>query len=200
MSNKELSQHTLILLELLTDKLKRDKGRQCFQKGKKEIKAIAKALTAPNPVITTSCLNEEITCAFNKIQKKRKDQCENEEIDFSDHFSLESVKERLDFYDMSNTSDMQALADVFRSLERDEEQVKLLLIWIQDAISSGQLRDLEVRGVKWFNIFLKKDKFLSETGKLLLSSYSHKLGAVFAVILNNAKNLSEAITFVNQAL
>ncbi|PKK56541.1 hypothetical protein RhiirC2_721800, partial [Rhizophagus irregularis] len=32
MSNEELSQHALALLELLTDKLKRDKGRQHFQK------------------------------------------------------------------------------------------------------------------------------------------------------------------------
>ena len=33
MSNEELSQHASELLELLTDKLKRDKGRQRFQKG-----------------------------------------------------------------------------------------------------------------------------------------------------------------------
>ncbi|RIA93589.1 hypothetical protein C1645_819221 [Glomus cerebriforme] len=33
MSNEELSQHALALLELLTDKLKRDKGHQRFQKG-----------------------------------------------------------------------------------------------------------------------------------------------------------------------
>ena len=33
MSNEELSQYAPALLELLTDKLKRDKGRQRFQKG-----------------------------------------------------------------------------------------------------------------------------------------------------------------------
>ena len=33
MSNEELSQHALVLLELLTDKLKRDKGRRRFQEG-----------------------------------------------------------------------------------------------------------------------------------------------------------------------
>jgi hypothetical protein len=32
-SNEELSQYTLALLELLTNKLKRNKGRQRFQKG-----------------------------------------------------------------------------------------------------------------------------------------------------------------------
>ena len=143
-------------------------------------------------------------------------QRENEGIDFPDHFSLESVKKRLNLYDVSNTPDVQILADVmimfcirpaeikdlrisngsvtgysknreqqdnpriFRSLERDEERAKLLLTWIQDAISSGQLRDPGVPGVKWFNTFLKKDRFLPETGKPLLPSYLRKLGVVFA--------------------
>ena len=42
-------------------------------------------------------------------------------------------------------------------LERDEERAKLLFTWIQDAISSGQLRDPEVRGVKWFNIEVRSE-------------------------------------------
>ena len=67
-------------------------------------------------------------------------------------------------------------------------------------ISSGQLRDPGVRGVKWFNTFLKKDRFLPETGKPLLPSYLRKLGAVFAVVSNGAKNLSEAMTIAGQAL
>ena len=33
MGDEELNQHAPALLELLTDKLKRDKGQQCFQKG-----------------------------------------------------------------------------------------------------------------------------------------------------------------------
>ncbi|RIA90412.1 hypothetical protein C1645_823408 [Glomus cerebriforme] len=197
MSNEEFSQYAPELLELLTDKLKRDKGRQRFQKGynfsreqafvlvpnqricrsrsrvppkergdeagevnicqisniipdretiesiaqrivrdnlsKKEVKAIAKALTitSPNPMTTTSrltrlrrelrklnapekiifaTLDDKTTCASNKIQKERRVQCENEGIDFPDHFSLESVKEKLDLYDVSKTPDVQALA------------------------------------------------------------------------------------------
>ena len=57
-----------------------------------------------------------------------------------------------------------------------------------------------MRGVKWFNTFLKKDRFLPKTGKPLLSSYLHKLGAVFAVISNGVQNLSEAMTITSQAL
>ncbi|PKC54724.1 hypothetical protein RhiirA1_476788 [Rhizophagus irregularis] len=196
MSNEKLSQHAPALLELLMDKLKRDKGHQRFQKGynfskeqafvlipdqricrsrsrvipkeggeeagevnicqvsnlilgetvemvaqrimrdslgEKEVKAIAKALTSPNPVIATSRLSrlrrelqklnapekiisatydEKTTCASNKIQKERRVQRENKGIDFPDHFSLESVKERLDLYDVSKTPTVQALADV----------------------------------------------------------------------------------------
>ena len=62
------------------------------------------------------------------------------------------------------------------------------------------MRDPGVRGVKWFNTFLKKDRFLPKTGKPLLPSYLRKLGAVFAVISNGAKNLSHAMTIAGQAL
>ena len=96
--------------------------------------------------------------------------------------------------------DQQDNPRIFRSLERDEERAKLLLTWIQDAISSGQLRDPGVPGVKWFNTFLKKDRFLPETGKPLLPSYLRKLGAVYAVVSNGAKNLSDAMTIASQAL
>ncbi len=215
MSNEELSQHAPELLELLTDKLKRDKGRQRFQKGynfsreqafvlvpdqricrsrsqvppkeegdeagkvniyqvsdiipdgetiesiaqrivlakltEKEVKAIAKALpvTSPNPVTTTShlsrlrrelrefnapekiistTLDDKTTCSSNKIQKERRVQCENEGINFPDHFSLESVKERLDGYDVSNAPNLQALADVMIMLCIRPAEIKDLRI------------------------------------------------------------------------
>ncbi|CAG8829967.1 41852_t:CDS:1, partial [Gigaspora margarita] len=162
----------------------------------RDIKAISRALVeiAPDPVVALSrfsrlqrelrtlnvqetiisaTLNPEITRSSNKIQKEHSEKCKNEGIDFLDHFSLESVKERLDLYDVSNTLDKQALADVmimlcirpaeiknlritnggvtgyaknwgqqdisyvFRSLEKNEEQAKKLLTWIQEAIVSG---------------------------------------------------------------
>ncbi|PKK55751.1 hypothetical protein RhiirC2_801600, partial [Rhizophagus irregularis] len=69
-----------------------------------------------------------------------------------------------------------------------------------EAISSRQLRDPGVPGVKWFNTFLKNNRFLSETGKPLLPRYLHKLEAVFAVVAHGAKNLSEAMTIASEAL
>ncbi|PKK57400.1 hypothetical protein RhiirC2_798100, partial [Rhizophagus irregularis] len=191
MSDEELSQHAPALLELLTDKLKRDKEGETLKRiaqritqdnlSEKDVESIVKALTesASNDSaekIISATLILEITRSANKIQKERSEQRENEGIDFSDHFSLESVKERLDSYDIFNTLNIQALAN------------------IQKAISSGQLRDPGVPGVKWFNTFLKKDRFLPETGKPLLPRYLRKLGAVFAVVSHGAKNLSEAMT------
>jgi len=63
---------------------------------------------------------------------------------------------------------------VFRSLEKDEERAKQLLTWIQDAISSGQLKDPGKPGALWFNIFLKKmNSFLK-----LVNHYSLVLYAI----------------------
>ncbi|GES94252.1 hypothetical protein GLOIN_2v1765707 [Rhizophagus clarus] len=196
-----------------------------------EVKAIAKALAgmAPNDSANT-------TRSANIIQKGNRLLRENEGIDYPDHFSLESVKERLNSYDVSNKPDKQALADVmimlcirpaeikdlrifngnvtgygknwgqqdiprvFRSLEKNEERAKQLLIWIQEAISSRQLKDPGKPGILWFNTFLKKDEFLPKVGKPLLPSSLRKLGAVYAVVSHGAKNLSEAMTIASEAL
>ena len=227
--------------------------------GVRDVIAIANAIaeTASNPVAGTSSLsrlrselrklnapktiidatfNPVMTCLSNKIQKERRDQRESEGIDYLDHFSLESVKERLDLYDISNIPDKQALADVmimlcirpaeiknlrisnggvtgysknweqqdiprvFRSLEKNKKRAKQLLIWIQNAISSGQLRDPGKRGSTYLSSFLKKDEFIPKPDKPLLPSYLRKLGAVFAVVSHGAKNLSEAMTIASQAL
>ena len=112
---------------------------------------IAKALTVtpPNPVATSSrlsrlrrelrklnapekiisaTLDDKTTYASNKIQKERRVQRENEGIDFPDHFSLESVKERLDGYDVSNAPNLQALADVMIMLCIHPAEIKDLRI------------------------------------------------------------------------
>jgi hypothetical protein len=101
----------------------------------KEVIVIAKALadTASDPVVGTSrlsrlrkelrmlkaskaiisaTLDPELIHLSNKIQKERSEQRENEGIDYPDHFSLESVKERLGEYDTTNKPNIQALADI----------------------------------------------------------------------------------------
>jgi hypothetical protein len=75
-----------------------------------------------------------------------------------------------------------------------------LLTWIQEAISSGQLRDPGKPGSTYLSLFLKKDEFIPKLYKPLLPSSLRKLGAVFAIVAHGAKNLSEANTIASQAL
>ncbi|PKK55794.1 hypothetical protein RhiirC2_801502 [Rhizophagus irregularis] len=155
MSNEELSQHAPALLELLTDKLKRDKGRQRFQKGYNFSREQAFVLVP----------DQRICRSRSRVTPKEG-----------------GMKQRIVRDNLS------------------EKEVKAIAKALTDAISSGQLRDPGVPGVKWFNTFLKKDRFLPETGKPLLPSYLRKLEAVFAVVSNSVKNLSEAMTIASQAL
>ncbi|RGB27205.1 hypothetical protein C1646_799341 [Rhizophagus diaphanus] len=91
----------------------------------RNVKAIFRTLikTASDPIVASSRLSRlqrelrtlnasekiisatkipEITRAFNKIQQEHTEQCKNEGLHYPDHFSLESVKERLDLYVVSN--------------------------------------------------------------------------------------------------
>ncbi len=98
-------------------------------------KAISRILekTSPDTVVALSCLsklrrelqtlnvlekiisatkNLKTTKLSNKIQKECNEQRKNERLHYPDHFSLKSVKEKLDEYDVSNIPDKQALADI----------------------------------------------------------------------------------------
>jgi len=117
----------------------------------RDVKAISRTLveTASDPVVTLSRLSRlrrelrtlnapekiisatkipEITRASNKIQQERTEQRKNEGLHYPDHFSLESVKERLDLYAVSNTPDKQALADVMIMLCIRPAEIKNLRI------------------------------------------------------------------------
>uniref|UniRef100_U9SZW9 Uncharacterized protein n=1 Tax=Rhizophagus irregularis (strain DAOM 181602 / DAOM 197198 / MUCL 43194) TaxID=747089 RepID=U9SZW9_RHIID len=204
--------------------------------GEKEVKLIAKALaeTSPNPVACTSSLSRlrkelrklnapkviieatkipGITTLSNKIQKEKSLLCEDEGIHYLNHFSLELVKERLDSYDVSNTPDKQALADVMIMLCIRPAEIKDLRIsnggvtgYVKnqdqqdiprEAISSGRLGDPGTPGTGILSRFLKKAEFLPETGKPLLSSFLRNLGAVFAVVASGVRNLLKANTIAS---
>ena len=86
-----------------------------------------RTLNAPEKIISATKILE-ITRASNKIQQERTEQCKNEGLYYLDHFSLESVKERLDLYAVSNTPDKQALADVMIMLCIRPAEIKNLCI------------------------------------------------------------------------
>ncbi|PKK80950.1 hypothetical protein RhiirC2_841260 [Rhizophagus irregularis] len=146
-----------------------------------EVKAKCKVL-----VESASSANPNTTRLANDDQKEKCLLRKNKGIDYPDYFVLESVKERLDGYDISSKPGLQALSDVmimlcirpaevkslrisdgrvtgyvkhrdqvdiprtFRSMEKNEERARQLLKWIQDAISSGQLK-IRIPGIKCFH-------------------------------------------------
>jgi integrase len=170
----------------------------------------------------------DITEDANKIQRDNQKKAEANRIDYPDHFTLESVRERLDSYDVYTLPDLQALADVmimlcirpaelttlritdvgvtgyaknrgqsdiprkFRSMEKNQEQVKELLTWIQNSISSGKMGDPGKPGVKWFNKFLKDYD--------LIPKYLRKLGAVYGAVAHEAKNMAHVYTIAGECL
>uniref|UniRef100_U9UTT1 Uncharacterized protein n=1 Tax=Rhizophagus irregularis (strain DAOM 181602 / DAOM 197198 / MUCL 43194) TaxID=747089 RepID=U9UTT1_RHIID len=224
----------------------------------RNVKTISRTLveTASDPIVASSRLSRlrrelrklnaseviisatkipEITRASNKIQQKRTEQRKNEGLHYPDHFSLESVKERLDSYVVSNIPDKQALADVMimlciRPTEiknlrianggvtgyakteanrmflgcsdrwKNEERARQLLTWIQEAISSRQLRDPGKPGSTYLSSFLKKDEYIPKPYEPLLPSSLRKLGAVFALVVHGPKNPSKANTYASEAL
>ncbi|RIB22895.1 hypothetical protein C2G38_2172803 [Gigaspora rosea] len=198
LSEKDVKAISRSLIEIASDSVV---GLSRLSRLRRELRT----LNAPEKIISAT-FNPEVTRLSNKIQKERSDQCEDEGIDFPDHFLLESVTERLNLYDVSNIPDKQALADdipqVFRSLEKNEKRARELLTWIQEAISSGQLRDSRKLGSMYLSTFLKKNKFIPETEshKPLVPSSLRKLGSVFASIVHSPYNLSKANTYASEAL
>src|SRR6266542_6601893 len=86
-----------------------------------------RTLNLPEKIVSATLI-PEITRSANKIQKKHSEQRENKGIDFPDHFLLESVKKRLDGYDVSKTPGLQALANVMIMLCIHPAEIKTLRI------------------------------------------------------------------------
>ncbi|PKK57733.1 hypothetical protein RhiirC2_721031 [Rhizophagus irregularis] len=226
MSIKELSRHAPALDILLTDKVKRDQARRRLKKGynfsEEQVFALIPKLTAgrkkggalPNASDTPNTIQEletegvVNTCQIS-LKETIRDLAQRIAQDNLSEKDAESIAKTI-AESASNDSagvtgyaknrGQQDIPRVFRSLEKNEERASQLLTWIQEAISSGELRDPGKPGVLWFNTFLKKDEFLPETGKPLLPRSLRKLGAVFAVVSHGLKNLSEAMTIASQAL
>ncbi|CAJ0893097.1 2368_t:CDS:2 [Entrophospora sp. SA101] len=78
----------------------------------------------------------------------------------------------------------------FRSMERDQERANELLTWIQNAISSDRMGDPGKPGAKWFNRFLKDYN--------LIPKYLRKMGAIYGVVIHEAKNMAHAYTIAGE--
>ncbi|EXX66598.1 uncharacterized protein OCT59_022057 [Rhizophagus irregularis] len=223
MSIEELSKYAPALDILLTDKVKRDQVRQRLKKGynfsKEQVFALIPKLTAgrkkggalPNIPDTSDItqeaeLNTVNTCQIlpketirDLAQRIIRDNLGEAEVKVIAKALAESASNAsAGVTGYAKNQGQQDIPQVFRSLEKNEERARELLVWIQEAISSRQLQDPGKLKVLWFNTFLKKDEFLPETSKPLLPSSLRKLGVVFAVISNCVKNLSVAITIASE--
>ncbi|CAG8805080.1 22422_t:CDS:1, partial [Gigaspora rosea] len=114
-----------------------------------------RTLNVPETIISAT-FNPEVTRLSNKIQKERSNQCEDEGIDFPDHFSLESVTERQNLYDVSNISDKQALADVMIMLCICPAEIKNLRISNGDV--TGYAKNRGQQDIPWMFRSLEKNE------------------------------------------
>ncbi|PKK56141.1 hypothetical protein RhiirC2_858733 [Rhizophagus irregularis] len=169
-----------------------------------------KVLGASEKIISATFI-PDTTRSANKIQKERSKQREDEGLHYPDHFSLESVKERLDMYDVSKAPDLQALADVMIMLCIRPAEIKDLRISNGGvtgyAKNRGQqdiprvfrsLEENEERAkllLTWI-----QDEFIPKPYEPLLPSSLRKIGSVFASVVHRPKNQSKANTYRSEAL
>ncbi|CAG8629011.1 13300_t:CDS:2, partial [Gigaspora rosea] len=146
----------------------------------------------------------DITKDANEIQKDRRKFVEAfERIDYPDHFTLESVKERLDKYDISTPPDLQALADVMIML--CIRPAELTTLCITNAGVTGYAKN---RGQPDIPRKFRSIEKNQERAKELLTWIQNAIssgrigdpGAVYAVVVHGAKNLAHAMTIAGEAL
>ncbi|CAG8789849.1 8342_t:CDS:2, partial [Gigaspora margarita] len=142
------------------------------------------------PTIVEATKFPDFTKEANKIQRDNQKKAEANRIDYSDHFTLESVKERLDSYDTSTVPDIQALADVIIML--CIRPTELITLRITNARVTGRMGNPGKPEVKWFNRFLKEYD--------LIPKYLQKMGAVYSVVTHEAKNIAHAYTIAGEYL
>ncbi|CAG8594142.1 46108_t:CDS:10 [Gigaspora margarita] len=144
----------------------------------KDIRVEARALANSAPNANAATKFPDITKDANEIQRDRRKFVEAfERIDYPDHFTLESVKERLDKYDISTLPDLQALADV------------MIMLCIRPAkLTSLHITDARVAG------YAKNQDYD------LIPRHLRKLGAVYKAVVHEAQNPVHVMTIARECL
>ncbi|RGB26608.1 hypothetical protein C1646_770203 [Rhizophagus diaphanus] len=173
MSMKELSRHAPALDILLTDKIKRDQARRRFKKGynfsEKQVFALIPKQTAgrkkegavSNTPDTTQEIEPEERTVNERLDSYVVSNIPNKQA-LADVMIMLCIRpgeiKDLHIFNGNVTGygknrNQQDIPRVFRSLEKNEERVKQLLIWIQEAISSGQGGICSC--IAWFKEFIR---------------------------------------------
>ena len=170
----------------------------------------------------------DITEDANEIQSVNRKKAETKRIDYPDEFTLESVKERLDAYDIKTSPDLQALADVMIML--CIRPAELTTLRITDAGVTGYAKNRGQPDIPRKFRSMEKDqerakelltwiqntissgrmgdpgkpgakwfnKFLKDYG--LIPKYLRKMGAVYGVVIHEAENIAHAYTIAGECL
>ncbi|RGB38806.1 hypothetical protein C1646_665147 [Rhizophagus diaphanus] len=112
-------------------------------------------LNVPEKLIK-SVSDKNIIILSNELQIKNKEQSACKGIHYPDHFLLESVKERLDAYDVSTIPDVQALADVIIMLCIRPAEIKNL--HIKEGGVTGYAKNKETDEPRVFRSLEKNEK------------------------------------------
>jgi hypothetical protein len=170
----------------------------------------------------------DITDEANKIQRDNQKKAEVERIDYPDHFTLESVKERLDSYETSTVPDIQALADVMVML--CIRPAELITLRITDAGVTGYAKNRGQANIPrkfksmeknqerakelltWIQNAISSgrmsnpgkpgakwfNRFLKDYG--LIPKYLRKLGAVYGAVVHKAESTARIMTIARECL
>ncbi|RHZ51134.1 hypothetical protein Glove_482g86 [Diversispora epigaea] len=171
----------------------------------------------------------EITKEANEIQQNRREFVKAfERIDYPDHFTLESVKERLDNYNISNPPDLQALADVM--IMFCIRPAELITLRITDAGVTGyaknrgqpdiprKFRSMEKNRERarelltWIQRAISSGR-MGDLGKPgakwfnrflkhydLVPKHLRKIGAVYGAVIHDVKNPAHLMTIAGECL
>ncbi|KAF0441047.1 d5-like helicase-primase: PROVISIONAL [Gigaspora margarita] len=190
--------------------------------------AYALALSAKNANAVKATKFPDITEEANKIQRDDQKKAKANRIDYPDHFTLESVRERLDGYNVSTLPDKQALANVMVILcIRPAELTTLCII---DAGVTGYAKNQDQPDIpRKFRSMEKNQERARElltwiqnaisSGQMgdpdkpgvkwfnrflknydLIPKYQRKIGAIYGVVAHEAKNIAHAYTIAGQCL
>ncbi|RHZ80879.1 hypothetical protein Glove_131g56 [Diversispora epigaea] len=158
------------------------------------LESVKERLDAYNVETSPDCLAlVDITIMLsNEIQNDQRKKAEVVQIDYPDEFTLESVKERLDAYNVETSPDCLALVDITIMLcLRLAEVTTLHITDAGNTISSGKMENPGKPGVKWFNRYLKSYG--------LIPRHLRKMGVVYDVV-HRAENSGRFITLAGQCL
>ncbi|KAF0517995.1 hypothetical protein F8M41_016838 [Gigaspora margarita] len=162
--------------------------------------AYALALLAKNANAVEAMKFPDITEEANKIQRDNQKKTEANHIDYPDHFTLESVRERLDSYDVSTLPDLQALADVMLML--CIRPAKLTTLCITDARVTGYAKNQGQPDIpRKFRSIEKNQESARELLTWIQNAISSgRMGAIYGVVAHKAKNMTHVYTIAGQCL